>query len=453
MEENFSLQVNKIKDIDEARFLYETNFEIPDSVINSVKDIINDVKCNGLEAAIKYTNLFDKVSFKNIEDIKVSKKEINDGYEIIKTKAPNLVKAVEKSYENIKLFHEEQLSHEPKSWFIKCQDYKKLGQISLALDRICVYIPGGRYVYPSSVLMTVIPAQVAGVKEIVVCTPPLKDGKLNDLLLYLFKFLNINEIYKIGGAQAVALMAYGENNIKNEEIKKVQKIVGPGNIYVTAAKKLLFGVVGIDSLAGPSEVTIIADKDANPTFIAADLLSQAEHDPDAKSILLTNNIDIANETIIRIYEELEFIDNQYKDKFNLNMVIQSLRNNCKIIYNEDMDLLIRISNEIAPEHLEIMTKNPEETLKSIKNAGSIFLGDYSPVAVGDYIGGTNHVIPTNGTSKFSSPLGVYDFFKKSGVTYYDYDALNEERKFIEDLAQTENLLAHKNSVSVRFKYK
>ncbi|MDD5659577.1 MAG: histidinol dehydrogenase, partial [Actinomycetota bacterium] len=314
------------------------------------------------------------------------------------------------------------------------------------IDRVCVYIPGGRYVYPSSVLMTVIPAQVAGVKEIVVCTPPLKDGSLNNLLLYLFKFLKIDEVYKIGGAQAIALMAFGSKNVR-----KVSKILGPGNIYVTAAKKTVYGSVGIDSLAGPSEIVIIADKSSNPFYIASDLLSQAEHDPDAKSILLTDNIDIANETIIKLYEGIEFLKNEYKDRINTEVILESLKNNCRIIHNERIDLIIKISNMIAPEHLEIMTEKPMETLKHIKNAGSIFLGNYTPVAVGDYIGGTNHVIPTNGTAVFSSPLGVYDFFKKSGVTYYDFEALDRERKFIESIADTENLLAHKNSVKVRFK--
>ncbi|MCL5771379.1 MAG: histidinol dehydrogenase [Actinobacteria bacterium] len=440
------LKVSIVKDIFEARELYKSYFDISENITEYVKNIVNDVKQNGLSAAIKYTNSFDKVSFKTLTDAKLSLDEINEGYESIKLKNPELVKAIEKSYKNIKLFHEEQLAHEPETWFIEPEKGKKLGQISLALDRICVYIPGGRYVYPSSVLMTVIPAQVAGVKEIVVCTPPLKSGRLNNLLLYLFKFLKISEVYKIGGAQAIALMAYGDS-----KVKKVAKIVGPGNIYVTAAKKIVYGNVGIDSLAGPSEIAIIADKSSNPYYIAADLLSQAEHDPDAKSILLTDNIDIANETIFKIYEELEFIKTEYGSRFNSDSVIESLKNNCKIIYNKDINLIIEISNEIAPEHLEIMTENPEETLKKISNAGSIFLGSYTPVAVGDYIGGTNHVIPTNGTAIFSSPLGVYDFFKKSAVTYYSFNALDDERKFIEDLADTENLLAHKNSVKIRFK--
>lgn len=440
------LKVNKVQDMQEAREIYKGHFDIEDNITKSVEDIVKDVKQNGEEAAIKYTNVFDKVPFKNIKDAELSSDEINEGYEIIRLKNPELVKAIEKSYANIKLFHEHQLAHEPKTWFIEPEAGRKLGQISSVLERVCVYIPGGRYVYPSSVLMTVIPAQVAGVKEIVVCTPPLKDGKLNNLLLYLFKFLKIIEVYKIGGAQAISLMAFG-----GSKVKKVAKIVGPGNIYVTAAKKMVYGSVGIDSLAGPSEIVIIADKSSNPYYIAADLLSQAEHDPDAKSILLTNDIDTANDTIINIYEEIEFLKAEYGSRMNTDIVLESLKNNCKIIYSKDINLIIEISNEIAPEHLEIMTENPEDTLGKIKNGGSIFLGNYTPVAVGDYIGGTNHVIPTNGTAAFSSPLGVYDFFKKSGVTCYSFEALDKERKFIEDLADTENLLAHKNSVKVRFK--
>ena len=440
------LKVDMVTNIESAREIYKGHFDIPESVTCSVQNIVKDVRENGEDAVIKYTNTFDKVTFKDWGNARLSVEEINQGYENIKENNPELVIAINKSYANIKLFHEQQLSHEPTTWYIEPETGRKLGQISSVIERVCIYVPGGRYVYPSSILMAVTPAQVAGVKEIVVCTPPLKDGKLNNLLLYLFKFLNITEVYKIGGAQAVALMAYG-----GLKVKKVSKIVGPGNIYVTAAKKMVYGAVGIDSLAGPSEIVIIADKTSNPYYIAADLLSQAEHDPDAKSILLTDNIDIADETIIKIYEEIEFLKSEYGSRVNIDVMLKSLGANCKIIYNKDIDLIIQISNEIAPEHLEIMTANPEKTLEKIKNGGSIFLGNNTPVAVGDYIGGANHVIPTNGTSIFSSPLGVYDFFKKSGVTFYSFDALERERKFIEDMADTENLLAHKNSVKIRFR--
>jgi histidinol dehydrogenase len=440
------LKVNKVIDIEGARKIYKGHFDIPESAILSVDRILKDVRENGEEAVLRYTKDFDKVSFNDWEDARLSTEEINKGYEDIIRNNPELVKAIDNCYANIRLFHEQQLEHEPKTWYIEPEAGRKVGQISSVIERVCVYIPGGRYVYPSSVLMAVIPAQVAGVKEIVVCTPSQKDGSLNNLLLYLFKFLDIKEIYKIGGAQAVALMAYG-----GQKVKKVSKILGPGNIYVTAAKKMVYGTVGIDSLAGPSEIVIIADKTSNPYYIAADLLSQSEHDPDAKSILLTDDIDIADETIIKIYEEMEFLKSEYGSRVNIDVILESLSNNCKIIYNESIDLIIKISNEIAPEHLEIMTACPEKTLEKIKNAGSIFLGNFTPVAVGDYIGGTNHIIPTSGTAIFSSPLGVYDFFKKSGVTSYSFDALDRERKFIEDMADTENLFAHKNSVKIRFR--
>ncbi|MCX6347007.1 MAG: histidinol dehydrogenase [Actinobacteria bacterium] len=428
------LKVSKVTDIESAHEIYKGHFDIPEYATRSVESILKDVRENGEEAVLRYTKDFDKVSFKDWEGAELSAEEINKGYEDIRSNNPELVNAINKSYANIRLFHEQQLAHEPKTWYIEPETGRKLGQISSVIERVCVYIPGGRYVYPSSILMTVTPAQVAGVKEIVVCTPSLKGGSLNNLLLYLFKFLNIKEVYKIGGAQAVALMAYG-----GQKVKKVAKIVGPGNIYVTAAN------------AGPSEIVIIADRTSNPYYIAADLLSQAEHDPDAKSILLTDNIDIANETIIKIYDEIEFLKSEYGGRVNIDIILKSLSANCRIIYNESIDLIIKISNEIAPEHLEIMTSHPEKTLEKIKNAGSIFLGNYTPVAVGDYIGGANHVIPTSGTSVFSSPLGVYDFFKKSGVTFYSFDALDRERKFIEDMADTENLLAHKNSVKIRFR--
>jgi histidinol dehydrogenase len=440
------LKIEKIPSLENAGEIFKDHFEIPEQLTRKVENIIKDVRENSEKAVLKYTNDFDKVSFTDWEDATVSQEEIEKGFKSIEINNPELVKAIKKSYENIRYFHEQQYSHEPKTWYIEPGNGKKLGQVSSVIDRVCVYIPGGRYVYPSSVLMAVIPALVAGVSEIAVCTPPLKSGSLDNLLLYLFKFLELKEIYKIGGAQAIALMAYG-----GQKVKKVSKIVGPGNIYVTAAKKLVFGSVGIDSLAGPSEIVIIADSTSTPGYIAADLLSQAEHDPDAKSILLTDDINIAEEAIKQVYEALEKLQSEYGDRAGIDTILESLSSNCRIIYNESMDLIIKISNLIAPEHLEIMTSSPWDTLEKIKNAGSIFLGNCTPVAVGDYIGGANHIIPTGGTSVFSSPLGVYDFFKKSGVTFYSMQALEEESRFIENMADAENLLAHKNSVKIRFR--
>ncbi|HAX17722.1 MAG TPA: histidinol dehydrogenase [Actinobacteria bacterium] len=447
MERN-DLKVIRISSLNQAQDLFKNHFEIPAEVMESANRIVMDVIRDGEEAALRYCNKFDNTSFKSIEDAIVTSQEIENGYNYIRDNRPELVKAIDKSYSNILRFHEEQLKNEAKTWYFEPEPGKKLGQIASPLERICVYVPGGRYVYPSSVLMTVIPARVAGVKEIAVCTPSRDEGKINELLLYIFRYLDIDEVYKISGAQAIALMAYGGSNVK-----RVSKIVGPGNIYVTAAKKIVFGKVGIDSLAGPSEVVIIADSTANPDFVASDLLSQAEHDPDAKSILLTDNSELADKAIRNIFTQIYSLKKEYDKRFNSELVLKCIKDNCKIIVCTDIRLACSISDIIAPEHIEIMTEKPFETLEYIKNGGSIFIGTYSPVAVGDYIGGTNHVIPTSGTAVFSSPLGVYDFFKKSSVTYYDYNALAEEHILIEDFAFTENLLAHRNSVKIRIREK
>jgi len=446
--EKKDLKVYKINNIEEARELFKNHFEIPQNIMKATNGIINDVIKKREEAAIYYCNKFDNTSFKNIDDIIVTPEEIDEGYIWVKENHPILTKAISKSYGNILGFHKEQLKNEPTTWYFEPEKGKKLGQISSPIDRVCVYVPGGRYVYPSSVLMTVIPAQVAGVKEIAVCTPVKESGKINNFLLYIFKYLGISEIYKMGGAQAIALMAYG-----GKQIKMVSKIVGPGNIYVTAAKKIVFGKVGIDSLAGPSEIVVIADKTANPKFIASDLISQAEHDPNAKCMLITDDVDLAKDTIKDIFIQLDSIKNEFNDRFNSGMVSQCIKDNCKMIVCESMEMVCKVSDIIAPEHLEIMTKEPFKTLESVKNGGSIFLGNYTPVAVGDYMGGTNHVIPTGGNAVFSSPLGVYDFFKKSAVTFYDRIALEKEYKLIEEFADNENLLAHKNSVRKRFQEK
>jgi histidinol dehydrogenase len=442
------LKVTTISSLDQAHDLFKSHFEIPPKVMESAGRIISDVIKDGEKAALDYCNKFDNTSFKNIEDAILTSQEIEEGYKFIKDNKPELVKAIDKSYDNILRFHEEQLKHEASTWYFEPEPGKKLGQITSPVERVCVYVPGGLYAYPSSVLMTVIPAQVAGVKEIAVCTPSRGEGKINDILLYIFRYLNISEIYKISGAQAVALMAYG-----GRHVKKVSKIVGPGNIYVTAAKKLVFGKVGIDSLAGPSEVVIIADRNADPVFAAADLLSQAEHDPDAKSILITDSSELAENTIINIFKQIDRLKTEHGERFNGDLVLKSVNDNCKIILCRDIKMACGISDIIAPEHLEIMTDNPFKTLELVKNGGSIFIGNHTPVAVGDYIGGTNHVIPTSGTAVFSSPLGVYDFFKKSAVTYYDYNALEKEHTLIEDFAFTENLLAHRNSVKLRIREK
>ncbi len=445
MEKDF-LEVLDIYDLDQALKLFDRYFEIPKQITASVEKIILDIKGRGQAAVLDYSNKFDGTDFKDIHDLRVKESEINEGYQRVKEKFPALVESMDIIIDNIQSYHEKQAQFEASSWMSEPFKGKKIGQIVRPLGRICAYVPGGRYIYPSSVIMNIVPAIVAKVSEIAVCSPPLKEGSLNDVLLYLFKKLGIQEIYKVGGVQAIAMMAYGLG-----DTKKVDKIVGPGNVYVTAAKKYVFGVVGIDSLAGPSEIVILADGSANPRYIASDLISQAEHDPYALSILLTTDKDIAKKTISCVYALLDEIKQEYKERFNDDVAIESLKNNCKIIYCPDHKLMIDISNEIAGEHVEIMTKDPEKILEGIKNAGSIFLGDYSPVAVGDYIGGTNHVIPTSRSAMFSSPLGVYDFMKKSGLTYYDVHALKRERIPLEMLADYENLIAHKYSVEIRFK--
>ncbi|MCL4377857.1 MAG: histidinol dehydrogenase [Actinobacteria bacterium] len=438
------LKITNVNNPDEINSWLKRDAEINSSVIKTVNGIINDIKKNGDTAVIKYSRKFDGLDVQGVPDLRVKKGEIDSAGRTILAKNSGLVKALEKSYSNIRRYHLSQFRKEPKSWFIAPAKNKKLGQILNPIERIGIYVPGGRYLYPSSILMAAVPARIAGVKEIVVCTPPQKDGKINDIFLYLFSRLGIKEIYKIGGAQAIAAMAYG-----TVSIKKVDKIVGPGNVFVTAAKKMVYGEVGIDSLAGPSEIVVIADDKANPAFAAADLLSQAEHDLDAKSILLTTSADVGRKVIEEIYKQLKKLIGCYGSRIDKGLLESSLRKNCMVFLNSNMNFIINLCNLIAPEHLEIMTTQNEKILGKIKNAGAIFIGDFTPVAVGDYIGGTNHIIPTNGNARFSSPLGVYDFMKKSSVTFYGKEAFKGERKFIESISDFENLLAHNNSIKIR----
>jgi histidinol dehydrogenase len=455
-----------------------------------VSDILESIRTGGEKPLLAFSKKYDGFDAGEIGDLKVSGQDLDNAYDDVRNKNPEIAEVIDAAAANIKSYHEEQLKSEAGSWFFsktvsgsspdtgsmpgsknqvrvlsageRISDSEMvLGQKVSPMDRVGLYIPGGRYIYPSSVLMSAIPARIACVKEIVVCTPPQKDGKINDILLYIFSILGIREIYKIGGAQAIGLMAYGiygtDNGKDNsadygtEFIKKVDKIVGPGNIYVTIAKKLVYGQVGIDSLAGPSEVVVIADKSADPAFVAADLLAQAEHDPDARCILLSSDKGIAADTIKNIYLQIDILQAKFGDRMNIDLMVRALKNNCRIFYNPDPDFLTDLSNFIAPEHLEIITGNFEKTLEKISNAGAIFLGNFSPVAIGDYMCGTNHIIPTSGNARFSSPLGVGDFLKRSSIAYYGKKALQEDKDKIELFADYENLLAHKNSVSLRFK--
>lgn len=445
MNYNF-LKIEKPENLKDIGTLFGHGFKVSSSVEKAVDKILKEVEANGDRAILKFCRQFDRFDAKDINEVKVSEKEIEIAFKNVKKASPDLVEALEVSYRNIKEYHTVQFKKESGSWTIKPGNGKEVGQILLPLERVGIYIPGGRYIYPSTVLMTVVPAMVAGVKEIVICTPPQPDGNIDQILLYLCGRLEIKEVYKIGGAQAIAVLTYG-----TESIKKVDKIAGPGNVYVTTAKKKVFGDVGIDSLAGPSDVAILADDSANPDFIAADMISQAEHDPDSRSILLSSSPDMAKKVIEKIYGHLDSFLKEYGNRVNIEIILKSLKKNCKIIFIKEKDRLVEICNMIAPEHLEIMVKDAKKVLRKIKNAGAIFIGGYCPVAVGDYIGGTNHVIPTNGNARFSSPLGAYDFLKRSSVTFYSKDALRKEKKFIEILSEFEKLFAHQSSVRLRFK--
>jgi histidinol dehydrogenase len=397
----------------------------------TVTEILNNVRENGDESVFSYTEKFDGVK-PNPDNILVSEKEIFKAYEDV---SKDLLMVMRRALGNIRDFH---LKQKQNSWF----DYNKegviLGQRVTPLNRVGVYVPGGKAVYPSSVLMNVVPAKIAGVSQVIMVTPPNQDGRIDSATLVAAKEAGVDKIYKVGGAQAIGALAYG-----TETIPKVDKIVGPGNIYVALAKKAVYGHVSIDSLAGPSEILILADEGANPTYVAADLLSQAEHDELASSILITTCEVLADKVVKEIERFL-------KELSRSEIIKKSLDNYGYIFIAKDIEQGVEAANEIASEHLEIMTKNPFETMTKIKNAGAIFLGDYSSEPLGDYFAGPNHVLPTNGTAKFFSPLSVDDFIKKSSVISYSKEALREVRVDVEKFAMAEQLTAHANSIKVRF---
>ena len=368
-----------------------------DQYADSVNEILSNVKENGDKAIFDYTKKFDGADI-NAENILVTKEEIQEAYDSLENK--ELVDIIRKSLNNIKVYHEKQKQY---SWFDSKPDGSLLGQKVTPIARVGVYVPGGKAAYPSSVLMNVIPAKVAGVEEIVMVTPPGKDGKVNPNTLIAANEAGVDKIYKVGGAQAIGALAYG-----TESIKKVDKIVGPGNIFVALAKKAVFGFVSIDSIAGPSEILVLADETANPKYVAADLLSQAEHDELASAILVTTSEELANEVS-------KWVDKFVKELSRTEIMEKSLENYGYILVAETMDDAIDAANEIASEHLEILTKNPFDTMTRVKNAGAMFLGEYSSEPLGDYFAGPNHVLPTNGTAKFFSPLSVDDFIKKSSI--------------------------------------
>lgn len=398
---------------------------------DTVQAIVDDVKARGDEALFEYTEKFDKVKVTK-DTIRVTKEEID---EALKQVDPKLMEVMVKSMKNIRAFHEKQ---KQLSWFDTTPDGTILGQRVTPLDSAGLYVPGGKAAYPSSVLMNIIPAEVAGVNRIVMVTPPGKDGKVNPVTLAAAHIAGATEVYKVGGAQAIAALAFG-----TESIPKVNKIAGPGNIYVALAKKAVYGHVSIDSIAGPSEIMVLADESANAKFVAADLLSQAEHDELACAILVTTSMKLA--------EEVSKLTEEFIAGLSRKEILQkSIDNYGYILVADSMDDAVDVVNEIAPEHLEIQTINPFETMTQVRNAGAIFMGEYSSEPLGDYFAGPNHVLPTNGTAKFFSPLGVDAYVKKSSIIYYSKKALKPVSGDIIQFAESEYLTAHANSIRVRF---
>ena len=396
-----------------------------------VAEIVEAVRKDGDKAVFSYTEQFDHFSL-SADNIKVTREEIEQAYRELPA---DLVAVYNKSAQNIRVFHEKQLRS---SWFDSRPDGTILGQRMIPIERAGVYVPGGKAAYPSSVLMNVIPARVAGVDQIIMTTPCNREGKVNPGTLVAADIAGVDGIYKVGGAQAIAAMAFG-----TQSIPKVDKITGPGNIFVALAKKAVYGFVSIDSIAGPSEILVFADHTANPRYVAADLLSQAEHDELASAILITTSETLANQVSAEIDGFLERLSRR-------EIIEKSLERYGYILLADSMEDAVAAANEIASEHLEILTENPFDTMTKIRNAGAVFLGEYSSEPLGDYYAGPNHILPTNGTARFFSPLNVDDFVKKSSVIAYSRDALFKAHKDIEAFAESEGLTAHANSIKVRF---
>lgn len=398
---------------------------------STVQEIVEDVRKNRDQALFAYTKKFDGADLDS-SNIRVTEAEIQEAMSQVD---PELLTVMKRAMKNIREYHEKQKQY---SWFDSRPDGTLLGQKVTPLSSVGVYVPGGKAAYPSSVLMNIIPAEVAGVPRIVMVTPPDKNGKVNPVTLIAARLAGATEVYKAGGAQAVAALAFG-----TESIPRVNKIVGPGNIFVALAKKAVYGHVSIDSIAGPSEILVLADETANPRYVAADLLSQAEHDELASAILVTTSMELAEEVSRQIEVFLQTLSRR-------DILEKSLENYGYILVADSMEDAIATANEIASEHLEIVTRNPFEVMTKIQNAGAIFMGEYSSEPLGDYFAGPNHVLPTNGTAKFFSPLGVDDYIKKSSIIYYSREALEPIHKDIETFAEAEHLTAHANSIRVRF---
>ena len=400
------------------------------NVQNVVDEIIADIRKNKNQALFKYTEQFDKIKLDE-NTIKVTKKEIEEAYTLVDKK---LIDVIKKSASRIKDFHEKQKIN---SWLEPNTNGEMLGQLIRPLEYVGVYVPGGKAAYPSSVLMNVMPAKVAGVKKIIMTTPVQKNGKINPNTLVAANEAGVTEIYKVGGAQAIAALAFG-----TESVPKVDKICGPGNIFVALAKRTVYGHVNIDSVAGPSEILVIADDTANPVYVAADMLSQAEHDELASAVLVTDSIELAQSVKIELEKQTAVLERK-------EIIEKSLRDYSAIIVVENLDKACEISNTIAPEHMEVCTLNPFELLPKIQNAGAIFLGNYSPEPLGDYMAGPNHVLPTGGTARFFSPLSIDDFIKKSSIISFSKEALLNLQEDIISFANAEGLTAHANAVRVR----
>lgn len=428
------MRIERLDDTTKKNLLEDLLKRSPNSYAayeSSVQEILDNVREKRDEAVFAYTRQFDKADI-TAENIRVTDEEIQDAYAQV---SDELLSVIRKSLANIRSYHEKQMQY---SWFDSKPDGTILGQKVTALHRVGVYVPGGKAAYPSSVLMNIIPAKVAGVDEIIMVTPPGKDGKVNPHTLVAAKEAGADVVYKVGGAQAIGALAYG-----TESIPKADKIVGPGNIYVALAKKAVYGHVSIDSIAGPSEILVLADESANPHYIAADLLSQAEHDELASAILVTTSSKLAE----NVSDE---VDEYLKTLSRAEIIRKSLDHYGHILVADTMEDAISAANEIASEHLEIVTVNPFEVMTKIRNAGAIFIGEYSSEPLGDYFAGPNHILPTNGTAKFFSPLSVDDFLKKSSIIYYSKEALEEVHEEIEKFAEAEQLTAHANSIHVRF---
>lgn len=394
----------------------------------TVLDIIQQVKSRGDQALQDYTEKFDGVK---LDDFVVSAAEFAEARDRVE---PTFLDALQRAKANIIAFHQGQVEQ---SWFMNQPDGIMVGQKVTPLETVGVYIPGGKATYPSTVLMNVIPAVLAGVESIIITTPPQADGKINPYVLAAANVAGVNTVYKIGGAQAIAALAYG-----TETVDKVVKIVGPGNAFVARAKKWVFGDVAIDMIAGPSEICVVADETAPPAFVAADLLSQAEHDEQASAICITISKQIADEVINEVEKQTATLERKA-------IIEKSLQQNGKVIITADLKEAFSIVNELAPEHLQLMIANPMEQASLVKNAGAIFMGNYSPEPLGDYFAGPNHTLPTNGTAAFASPLGVYDFLKKSSMIHYSQAALSQASNAIETLANVEGLTAHANATKIR----